>query len=855
MIKRLILASLVAVPVIAFCGAADAPAPNAETTIPFAVPADAAAFEAVAPDLARRVIAAHAAIDANRNPTALYRLQMAAGDYAGAQETLAGLRQRYIASAVPSPEDALKLFEMVTGAKAAQAATGAGFDTAFADAFRRSYVPLGDKEVANVDYWIWANSWMYQSAPVGRGRVEADLARLNGKTEISLQDAVSLLLDDQAYLEQRDIRPVLERLVAADSRRRYVVSDGLVRIKDGASLSAYVVRPRGGPMRQAAALFFTIYADDTDNQVYARYAAAHGYVGVVADARGKRLSHDEIRPWETEGRDADGLIDWISRQPWSDHQVGMFGGSYSGFAQWSAVKHRPPALKTIVPYVADLPGDGLPMEHNVFQTANYAWNFYVTDDRYLDEKLYQDPVRWGGLPWRWFESGRPYRQIDAVDGKPNPILQRQLQHPSYDAYWQALAPYGREFAKIDIPILEISGYPGTDSVADYFLPEYERYAPGAPHYLVIGPYGHGSAQSNFKSPVMDGYPIDPVAQIDTPALTFQWFDYVMKGAPKPALVKDRINFEVMGANVWRHAPSIAAMSERTLRLYLTDSATIDGRYRLSMTQQKKPGYLTQTIDLADRKSVNNLYPTVRLSDSLSNQNGLVFISDPIKQPLSVNGQISGAIRASINKRDMDFSVAAYEVMPDGRYFNLTYYLGRASYAWNPSRRQLFTPGKIETIPFSRTRLVSRQMSRGSRLLVLLAVNKNAFSQVNYGTGKDVSDESIADAKVPLRVRWYNDSVISVPVSFAISATRSGNASTTPFYGRRRSGCSTTSEPTRRWSKIRALASSCSSNCGPTACTRTRRSDVSAWHGNTPSAAAPCRSSVTNSLETRRRADM
>ena len=36
-------------------------------------------------------------------------------------------------------------------------------------------------------------------------------------------------------------------------------------------------------------------------------------------------------------------------------------------------------------------------------------------------------------------------------------------------------------------------------------------------------------------------------------------------------------------------------------------------------------------------------------------------------------------------------------------------------------------------------------------------------RVNYGTGKDVSDESIADATVPLEVRWRNDSYVQIPI--------------------------------------------------------------------------------------------
>ena len=370
----------------------------------------------------------------------------------------------------------------------------------------------------------------------------------------------------------------------------------------------------------------------------------------------------------------------------------MWGGSYSGFAQWAAIKHRPAALKTIVPYVSNLPGDGLPMEHNVFLTANYAWNFYVTDNHFLDEDLYNDAKRWNDLPSKWYASGRSYREIDAVDGKPNPWLQRHLQHPSYDAYWQAMAPYGREFAKLDIPILEISGYSGADSVSNYFLPEHEQYAPDAEHYLVIGPWNHYGSKSNSKARVLDGYQIDPVAQLDTPALTFHWFDYVLKGGPKPEILKDRINFQVMGANAWGHAPTLAKMSDRNLDLYLSDT-TQDGHHRLMQTAPAQRGYVPETVDFADRTTVNNLYPTARLSEKIDAPGALWYMSDPITQPLSINGQITGTLRASINKRDMDFSMAVYEVMPDGRYFQLAYYLGRASYARDMSHRRLLKPEK------------------------------------------------------------------------------------------------------------------------------------------------------------------
>jgi predicted acyl esterase len=220
----------------------------------------------------------------------------------------------------------------------------------------------------------------------------------------------------------------------------------------------------------------------------------------------------------------------------------------------------------------------------------------------------------------------------------------------------------------------------------------------------------------------------------------------------------------MGANTWKHASSMAATHTDYLDLYLSDSRR-GAYYSLRKQRQRNARAIRQTVDLADRKSSNNdYYPYPIIRDSLDRSNGLFFISEPLEQPLTITGSFEGILRASINKKDMDIGVVLYEVMPDGRYFHLSYFLGRASYAQDASQRKLLTPGRIETIPFTRTRMVSRQLSKGSRLLVVLNINKNAFAQINYGTGKDVSLETIDDAGEPLLIQWYTDSMIRIPVS-------------------------------------------------------------------------------------------
>jgi putative CocE/NonD family hydrolase len=544
---------------------------------------------------------------------------------------------------------------------------------------------------------------------------------------------------------------------------QYIIQDSvLIKTNDGATLSAIVVRKKDMIGPQPTALNFTIYAQP-DNHNEAKRAAAYGYVGVVAYSRGKGLSPDEIVPYEHEVTDVNAVIDWIIRQPWSNGKVGMYGGSYNGFSQWAATKHLHPALKTIVPYVAAIPGLGSPMENNVFLNANYGWAFYVGNNKYLDDSTYNDRQRWFALQDRWYASGAAYRKIDSIDGTPNKWLQRWLLHPDYDAYWQNMVPYEKEYAKINIPVLTITGYYDDGQIsAMHYLKEHYKYNPRADHYLIIGPYDHFGAQRGGVS-VLRGYKVDESALINTRQITFEWLDHVLKGFPKPALLKDKINFQVMGSNTWMHVPSLEKMHNGFLTLYLTNTKA-GNHFQLDAKEPFSKGFLNHEVDFADRTTVNNkYYPYPIITDSVQIANGLSFISEPFNEPVTINGLFQGSLRASINKKDMDIGVVLYEIMPDGRYFHLSYYLGRASYSHSMSKRKLLKPGVIETIPFERTRMVSRRLSKGSRLLVLLNVNKNPHAQINYGTGKNVSDETIQDAKVPLQIKWYNDSYIKIPL--------------------------------------------------------------------------------------------
>jgi len=544
----------------------------------------------------------------------------------------------------------------------------------------------------------------------------------------------------------------------------YNIQDSvMIRTRDGAEISAMVVRKKNDSVPRPVVLQFTIYVRDQGRDMQSlKEAADRGYVGVMAYTRGKRFSKSEIYPYETDGKDAYDVIDWISRQPWCNGKIGMYGGSYNGFTQWAAAKNLHPALKTIVPYVANRPGMGLPMENNIFVNPNYEWSFYVGNNKYLDNKTGDDRKRFRDMMFKWWETGAAYNKMDSIDGTPNRLFQRWISHPAFDKYWQDMAPYKKDFARINIPVLAFDGYYNdSQNSGIYYLRELNKYSPQTPAYLVIGPYGHFGTQMGGQE-IINGYTVSKNALFPIKEYTYQWMDHILKGAEKPAFLKDKINYQVMGTDEWRSAASLEAMHNSYLKFYLSSVKVSDNEYLLSQNKPEPNKYLIQKVDFADRTSSNNdYYPDPIIRESVSG-NGYVFISEPLDAML-VNGSFLGNIKLSINKKDIDLGVTLYELTPEGKYFHLSYYIGRASYAKDNTKRQLLTPGKKETITFENTHLISKQLQKGSRLVIVLNVNKNPFSELNYGSGKTVTAETIADAKEPLIIQWFNDSFVEIPV--------------------------------------------------------------------------------------------
>lgn len=731
-------------------------------------------------DLAVRVLPVYSDPDHDRYLTNLSALQLVAGDYSAAWNNRQELRARLRGAPRANDPEQSVIYDIY-----AHTEQLAGRRTPFGQAFAQSFNAVVPRLDDLSDYTV--TSWFSRSLADFQYALVNTLAQLRGQRTISLNQALQVIwayLDYQVHLSTG---PQADVLIAADQQNRYIIDDQVViKTPQGVRLSAYLVRPRNAPKPLPTLLEFTIYPyPDND----AMECAAHGYVGVVAYSRGKVVSRGPVWPYEHDGEDARSVILWIAHQPWSDGRIGMYGSGYSAFTAWAAAKRPPQSLQAIAVASAIAPGIDAPDWGNVFFNSAYRWSRYVTGTRLLNDEADQDEAHWLWLNRTWYADGLPYVQLPRVDGIASPAFSRWLRHPNYDRYWQAMIPFKSEFAHVRMPVLALTGYfdlnePG----ALYYFRQHLSYDPKADHTLVIGPYDD-SVAVGLPDAQLQGYALDPAARMDWHALRYQWFDSIFKGSARPVALRSRVEYELMGADRWQQANSLEEMTGDRWRLFLDPAASDlhagdanDGQvHQWSVKAGAARDFVAQSVDFKDRSDATWIAPTSLVSATVPTHYSLLYASPPLARAVQLAGALSGELDFTVNKRDFDFTLGLYERTPAGNYLKLFSPVDefRASYVADRSHRRLLQPGTRERLSIQGEHLIGAALPAGARLVLALSIVKRPDQEINYGTAGEVAEESIAEARVPLRIRWYASSHIDLPLQAQTQAPTTTPATPAP----------------------------------------------------------------------------
>jgi predicted acyl esterase len=210
------------------------------------------------------------------------------------------------------------------------------------------------------------------------------------------------------------------------------------------------------------------------------------------------------------------------------------------------------------------------------------------------------------------------------------------------------------------------------------------------------------------------------------------------------------------------------MYNDSLILYLNGLDTTNN-YSLVNTKPKQLKSIEQIVDLKDRTTLKETgeeimaFPSLLLDSIKKYPEQLRFETKTFENPFVLSGSFIANIIAKINKKDFDIIIDLYEQLPNGKYLALSRNIQRASYAKDKTVKTLLYPNKIETIKLENTFITCKKIEKGSKLIAVIGVNKNQNWEINYGSGKEVSQEDMKDAKIPMKISWYNNSFLNLKI--------------------------------------------------------------------------------------------
>lgn len=533
---------------------------------------------------------------------------------------------------------------------------------------------------------------------------------------------------------------------------------------DGVRLNATIYKPKAS---EPTPVIFTLtpYISDSYHP-RALYFAQNGYAFALVDCRGRGNSEGEFEPFVNEGRDGHDIVEWLASQPWCNGAVTMWGGSYGGFDQWMTLKEFPPHLKTIVPVASAHSAVDFPFFKNIFFLYEMQWLTF-TSGVTGNATLFAETSFWIEKFRERYLSHRPFKELDQIVGNMTTHFQTWLQHPTPDEYWDGMKLTLEEYGRVNLPILSITGHYDDDQPgAMHYYHQHMQSASLArdQHYLIIGPWDHAGTRTPNKE--FGGLRFGDTCLLDMNKLHKEWYDWTLKGGPKPEFLKKRVAYYLMGAEEWKYADSLEAISDATLRLYFSSvNGQANDVFRSGTLDETAPDqcspdhYVYDPLDTRpaelEREEVKDYLTDQRYALNLSG-NGLVYHSAPFAEDMEITGYVRLVAWIALDVPDTDFQVTLSEILFDGSHMRLTQDILRARYRESLRQEKLVAPGEINRYEFTGFTFFSRRIARGSRLRLLITCPNSIHLQKNYNSGGIIAEESGKDAR-SAHVTLYHDS--------------------------------------------------------------------------------------------------
>ncbi|WP_339375177.1 CocE/NonD family hydrolase [Stenomitos frigidus] len=522
--------------------------------------------------------------------------------------------------------------------------------------------------------------------------------------------------------------------------------------RDGVRLDADVYRPDDEGsfpvllMRQPygrAIASTVVYAHPT-------WYAAHGYIVVIQDVRGRGTSDGSFKLFAHEIEDGEDTVNWAANLPGSTGQVGMYGFSYQGMTQLYAAVAKPPALKAICPAMIgyDLYTDWAYEGGAFCLQANLSWAIQIAAET---ARLKGDVTAHHTLA----TAARNLPLCDPVPTQsgilktldPESFYHEWLQHSEPDDYWEKLSPK-TYLHDVNLPMLHIGGWFDTFLRGTMHLYKEMASRSADRQQLLVGPWAHLPWGRKVGA-------IDFGTKASTPCdrLQIRWFDQFLKGLNTGLLDEPAIALFEMGSNQWRFFDQWPSAESTPYVLNSTGLASMSDREGTLIPISPHPAPLQRPTPsplpaLSDTfvhdpwRSVPALGGHASIPSGPQDRSSLdcrtdvlTYTSEPLTEDLYLAGDVSVLIYCAADALSFDLCAILAEVRSHGSVYNFT-----QGYVRVP-------PGQV-TVPLQiMLQPTCIRLSKGNALRLSLSAACFPSYPVNAGTGVPASETRLIDQQI------------------------------------------------------------------------------------------------------------
>lgn len=468
-------------------------------------------------------------------------------------------------------------------------------------------------------------------------------------------------------------------------REIYNKREVMIPMRDGAKLYTAVYEPKDSAKHHPILMQRTPYACSPYGEGFDRSFRSSlknyidkRYIIVFQDVRGRHMSEGEfvqVRPLNKnkqsnkdidEATDTYDTIEWLIHNTFNNGNVGTWGISYDGFYATMTASSNHPALKAVSPQapVTDwFRGDD--RHHNGAFTLLQTTNFLPRlEGRHINKGVMHQIVK--NDVYTDFLAIGTFKNIDDIVNDTTQTLWNDIKnHPNFDEFWQERDARTSCY-NLKPAMLVVGGtFDSEDCYGAWNLYKaIKEQSPATDLYLAFGPWWHGAwTVRDFQGFGNIHFGKNTSAHY-MDEIEYPFFRYFLEGeGEKPT---KRVNIFYSGENKWKTFDEWPVKDMTPTPYYIHGDGSVS-----TTVPTAKRSFTEYVSDMANPVPYTANPSTFRTKEFMvddqrfatARPDVITFMTEPLKDTLTLAGPIEVELMAAISSTDADFMVKVIDVFP------------------------------------------------------------------------------------------------------------------------------------------------------------------------------------------------